>query len=106
MNMENYVIDFESLPWVEPAPGVRFKVFVQGQKKIRIVEFTEEFVEPDWCLNGHIGYVIEGEMEVEFEGAVRKYKAGDGLFIPKGDKHKHRHYSTVKATTLFMVEDA
>jgi len=104
--MENYVIDFELLPWVEPVPGMRFKAFVQGQKKMRIVEFTEEFVEPDWCINGHIGYVIEGEMEVEFEGAVRKYKAGDGLFIPKGDENKHRHYSTIKAVTLFMVEDA
>lgn len=104
--MENYVVDFESMPWKEPGPGVRFKVLVQGQKRLRIIEFSEEFVEPDWCLKGHIGYVLEGEMEIEFEGVVRKYKAGDGLFIPKGEENKHRHYSTIKSTRLFLVEDA
>ncbi len=105
-NIKDYAIDFESLPWESPAPGVRFKAFVQGPKKIRIIEFTEEYVEPAWCSKGHIGYVVEGEMEVEFEGAIRKFKGGDGLFIPKGDENKHRHYSTSKPTTLFLVEDA
>jgi uncharacterized protein (DUF2141 family) len=65
MSMENCIIDFELLPWAEPVPDVRFKVFAQGRKKIRIVEFTKEFVEPDWWLSGHIGYVIEAEFEAE-----------------------------------------
>lgn len=106
MNIENYIIDFESMHWEEPQPGIRFKAFIQDQTKIRIVVFTEKFVETDWCLNSHVGYVIEGEMEVEFEGEVRTFKAGDSFFIPKGKKNKHRHYSTIKETTIFMVEDA
>jgi len=103
--MNDHLVDFESIPWEQPAPGVRFKASVHHRKRIRIVEFTDQFVEPDWCLKGHIGYVLVGEMEVEFEGTVTRYKAGDGLFIPEGENHKHRHYSTIRKTTLFLVED-
>ena len=66
--MKRFVIDFESLPWQEPAPGVRFKAFVKGGKRLRLVEFAGEFAEPDWCLKGHIGYVLEGEMEIVRRG--------------------------------------
>ena len=104
--MKNYIIDFESLPWEKPAPGVRFKALIQGQKRLRIIEFSEDFVELDWCIKAHIGYVLEGEMEIEFKDVVRKYKAGDGLFIPKGEENKHKHYSTITTTKLFLVEEA
>jgi len=88
--MNHHVVHFEAMPWEQPAPGIRFKAFVQDRKNVRIGEFTDPFVEPDWCLKGHVGYVLEGEMEVEFEDTVTRYKAGDGLFIPPGEAHKHR----------------
>ncbi|WP_442508645.1 hypothetical protein SH528x_000169 [Novipirellula sp. SH528] len=25
-----------------------------------MIEFSEDFVEADWCITGHIGYVVEG----------------------------------------------
>jgi len=43
-------------------PGARSKFFQQEDKQIRLVEFTDEFVEPDWCEKGHIGYVLEGTL--------------------------------------------
>ncbi|MHC4707131.1 MAG: hypothetical protein ACYS8I_08610, partial [Planctomycetota bacterium] len=42
----------------------------EGGRKLRLVEFSKEFVEPDWCSRGHIGYVLEGQMEVNFDGKV------------------------------------
>ena len=45
--MEQYRINFESIQWESPAEGVRFKAYEQGGKKLRLVEFSKEFVEPD-----------------------------------------------------------
>jgi hypothetical protein len=79
--VEKYKIDFESMRWESPMAGVRFKAYEQGGKKLRLVEFGREFVEPDWCTKGHIGYVLEGQMEINFDGNVVAFGPGDGIFI-------------------------
>ena len=48
-----------------PAPGVRFKAFKQDRRQLRLVEFTKEFIESDWSTKGHIGFILEGEMEIK-----------------------------------------
>jgi len=55
-------INFNSIEWRNTMPGARSKFFQQEDKQIRLVEFTDEFVEPDWCEKGHIGYVLEGTL--------------------------------------------
>ncbi len=42
--MERYKIDFQSLEWEAQADGVKFKAYKQGQRRLRLVEFTKEFV--------------------------------------------------------------
>ncbi len=99
-------VDFESLEWQSPLPGARFKVFQQGNRRLRLVEFTKGFVEPDWCVKGHIGYVLEGEMDVDFDGIISRFSAGDGLFIPAGPKSRHKVYVITDVVRLILVEDA
>jgi glyoxylate utilization-related uncharacterized protein len=88
--MSHQRIDFTSMPWESPAPGIRFKAFIAEGKKLRLLEFTSELFEKDWCLKGHLGYVLEGRMTIDYVGEVIEYRAGDGLFIPEGEKHKAR----------------
>ncbi|MDD5474554.1 MAG: AraC family ligand binding domain-containing protein [Candidatus Methanoperedens sp.] len=83
-----YLIDFKSMNWESHASGVRHKEFIRGDERIQLVEFSEQFVEKDWCTKGHIGYVIEGGISIDFNGKQVNFKAGDGLFITEGDKHK------------------
>ena len=86
------LVDFESIHWENPAPGVRFQAIVQRGSQLRLVEFTREFVEPDWCEKGHIGYVLDGEMEVNFNGEIQTYRMGQGIFItPGGDQQAQTH---------------
>lgn len=63
--------------------GVRYKVFGNGGQKIRLAEFSSEFLEPDWCEKSHIGFVLRGELEVDFHGQCIRYAEGSGIFIPK-----------------------
>lgn len=102
--MENYIVEFEQLAWQALSPGARQKSLVYGNKTIRLVEFTKEFIEPDWCEKAHIGYILEGEMEINFNGIVKRAKTGDGIIIPDGVQH--RHHSTLKSTRLILVEDS
>ena len=103
--MEQHRIDFESLPWESPADGVRFKAYEQGSKKLRLVEFFKEFVEPDWCTKGHIGYILEGQMEIDFDGKIEVFGPGDGVFIPAGRQHKHKGRVLTEKVKAVLVED-
>ena len=104
--MSQHKVDFSSILWESPAAGVRFKVFRQDGRQLRLVEYRREFVEPDWCLKGHIGYVLEGRMEIDFDGVVVEYGPGDGIFIPCGEEHKHKARVLTDVGRVVLVEDA
>lgn len=101
---EQYIIKFESIPWEVPAEGIRFKAYEQEGKKLRLAEFTKEFFEADWCTKGHIGYILDGQMEVDFNGKVIMFGSGDGLFIPAGEKHKHKARVLTDKLRIILVE--
>jgi hypothetical protein len=102
---EQYKVDFESIPWESPAPGLRFKAYKRDGRSLRLAEFTREFVEPDWCIKGHAGYVLAGEIEVDFRGKKVVLRAGDGLFIPPGSKHGHKARAITDSVTLVLVDE-
>jgi quercetin dioxygenase-like cupin family protein len=103
--MKHYRIDFESTPWESPADGVRFKAHEQGGKKLRLVEFAKKFVEPDFCTKGHIGYILQGQMEIDFGRKKEVFGPGDGVFIPPGQKHKHKGRVLTEKVIAILVED-
>ncbi len=103
--MEKYKIIFSSIHWESPQTGVRYKKYKSGGKQIRLVEFDNTFVEPLRCLIGHIGFVIEGEIEIDFNDEIINYKAGNAIFIPPGESHKHKLKVVSDKAILFLVED-
>ena len=103
--MKQYKINFESMEWEVPAEDVRFKAYEQDGRKLRLVEFAKEFVEPDWCRKGHVGYVLEGQMEIDFNGEAIVFGPGDGVFIPAGEGHKHIGRVLTDKVRAILVED-
>lgn len=99
--MHQAKVDFAALPWEETAVGARSKAFVRDGKKLRLVEFTDRFVEHEWCLKSHTGYVLEGEMEITFSDRTERLGAGDGIFIAGGERQRHR--ARVAAGTLLRL---
>ena len=98
------LIDFVAIPWESPAVGVSVKQTLRGKHRIRLVEFTEEFIESDWCRKGHIAYVVNGTLEIDFGTRRVTFTAGDGLFIPPEESSKHKVRVPNGAATLFIVE--
>ena len=103
--MGDYKVDFGALPWTQPAAGVRCKVCVQDGRRLRLAEFTRDFIEPDWCTKGHIGYVLAGTLELDFHGETVTLGAGDGLSIPPGSAHGHKARVLTDRVRIFLVED-
>ena len=101
-----YRVDFDSLPWEMPAPGIRQKSIIHGSRRMRLVELPSGYTETDWCTKGHAGYVLDGEMHLTLkDGSTVTYRRGDGMFIPAGAEHKHKPTVISKTFRIVVVED-
>jgi len=104
--MSKAKVDFASVSWEEPAMGVRSKAVTRDGRKLRLVEFTSEFVEQDWCFKGHIGYVLDGELEITFSDGTERFTSGDGIFLIGREEERHKAKVTGSIVRLLLVEDA
>jgi quercetin dioxygenase-like cupin family protein len=100
-----FKVSFDEMQWEQVRPDVRQKVYREGSRQIRLVEFDTSDGAEHWCEAGHIGYVLKGSLSISFNGQVLSFEAGDGLFIPSGAAAKHRSVSITSGTQLLMVED-
>ncbi len=100
----NYKVDFKSIPWESPIEGMRQKNHRIGSQQLRLVEYSKD-LSPHWCEKGHIGYVIEGQMEIKFEHEIQIYSPGDGIFISGGQEHRHMGRALTDKVTVIFVED-
>ena len=96
-------VPFGTLPWEPVVEGARQKTTVRGNKRIRLLELTDSFVEHDWCVKQHAGSVLEGDLEIMFETHVERLGPGDGLLIESDEKHKARALTT--RALLLLVEE-
>jgi quercetin dioxygenase-like cupin family protein len=103
--METCKILFDQIEWQSPQVGVRFKVARDGPTQVRLVEFTPEFVEREWCEKGHAGLVLSGELEIDFLGHVIQFQEGSALLIPAGRAHAHKARVLTPLVRLFLVEE-
>jgi len=104
--MPRYKGNFDHLEWQSSLPGARFKAFQQGTLKLRLVEFAKGFAAPEWCTKGHVGYVLEGQADVDFDGEIIRFSTGDGVFVPEGEENKHKVTVLSEVVRLILVEDA
>jgi quercetin dioxygenase-like cupin family protein len=103
--MSGYRVNFESLQWEEPMPGVRHKFVCQGGDKLRLVEYSKT-MEPHWCNRGHLGMILDGRFEIRYDKSTEIYEPGDGVFIPSGEEHRHMAKALTDTVRVVFVEDA
>jgi len=105
--MTNHKIHFENLPWNITGEGVRSKIFSDGSRRVRLVEFSYGFEEDGWCTKGHAGYVLEGAFSVDFDGREERFQAGDIVSIQDGEADRHRAILAVdeKVLIVFFEKD-
>jgi mannose-6-phosphate isomerase-like protein (cupin superfamily) len=102
--MTQYRIDFSDVEWQSPIPGVRHKIVVEGNTKLRLVEYTPEMA-PHWCSVGHVGQILDGRFEIEFDSGTDVFEAGDGVLIPSGETHRHKARALTDVVRALFVEE-
>ena len=104
--MNSIRIDFDQIDWDTKSAGMRVKRILRHGKQMRLVEIGPDSGEADWCETGHVGYVLEGELETNVDGRIERFSAGDGLIIPDGKKYRHISKAVNGVVRLFLTEDA
>ena len=59
--MNENQIHFEEMEWENPKKRVYQKFYFYKEKSMRHLRFVDGFVEEEWCLAGHVGYVLNAK---------------------------------------------
>jgi hypothetical protein len=103
-------VPFDELPWADDAPGIRAREVDVGGARWATVEYAEGVGREEWCEVGHRGYVIQGEIEYEFDdgSAPLRAKEGEAFLLPRAPlgsgAHRGRNLTT-GPTRLFLIDD-
>jgi mannose-6-phosphate isomerase-like protein (cupin superfamily) len=92
---------FNELPWEQVNDLVRQKKSEVDEKTVRLLELQDGFTEPQWCYKGHVGYVVKGSIQVEFESETQTFNSGDVVVLPSAVAHKAK---SCGKTILFLVD--
>ncbi|MBN2563587.1 MAG: cupin domain-containing protein [Phycisphaerae bacterium] len=104
IQQRHYVARFASMDWESPAPKVRRKLHCVGDRQLRVVEFEQGLEHPEWCQVGHVGYVLEGRLGLEFEDETVELGPGDGFVVPDGRASQHRPVPRTSHVLLVLSE--
>lgn len=99
-------VDWDKIPATEHrgANSVSlWKTVEQGNVRIRIAEHKPGFLAGDWCLKGHIVYVLSGEMTMRIKDG-RTFRMREGMSFQVSDGiDEHQSYSE-SGCRLFIVD--
>lgn len=102
--MPQYKVEFDKIKTVEPMQGIHCQIYKNDKRQLRLVTYTKE-MPPHWCNKDHYGYILDGEMEIEFLNQKIIFKKGDGVFIQNGDEHRHKAKVVSEPVRVIFVED-
>ncbi len=102
----DYRVAFSDVDWEPTLEGTaRLKRVARAGKVLRLVELTPATAHPHWCEIGHVGMIVEGDLEIDFDGEKIVFQAGDALVIPDGAKDRHRPRALTERAVMFLIED-
>lgn len=80
-------IRFSSLPWEQGGhPFERKKT--HPDHPVALLEFAPGFIDPNWCRNGHTGYVLSGSLLMDYGNESDLLHEGDAFWIEPGTPHQ------------------
>jgi len=80
-----------------------WKVFKQGNIRVRMVEYTPGYIADHWCKKGHVILVLDGEMTTELDDG-RKFVTKKGCSYQVADNDGAHRTFTETGVKLFIVD--
>jgi len=109
MKIEN--VPFKVVNWSEVVPKefpgetgkAYWKIFEEGNVRVRIVEYTPGYLADHWCSRGHVIYILEGELITELKDG-RVFKLTPGMSYQVADDNEPHRSRTETGTKMFVVD--
>ena len=109
MKIEN--VPFTVVDWSEVVPKefpgemgkAYWKIFENGNIRVRIVEYTPGYLADHWCSRGHVIYILEGELITELKDG-RVFKLTPGMSYQVADDNEPHRSRTETGTKMFVVD--
>ena len=71
--------------------------------RVRMVEYSENYLADHWCSKGHILLCLEGELHTELDDG-RSFTLTAGMSYQVADQAEAHRPSTSKGAKLFIVD--
>ena len=107
----NTSIDFNSINWIT-TPGIKHQGEIGTSiwqtlefpgVRMRIVEYSRNFIDDHWCEKGHIVYCLEGEFICEIQNEEKQYFSKGMSFIVS-DKFRLHRISSEEGAKLLIID--
>src|ERR1039458_7262634 len=87
------ILKLNSQPVLDEEPGIVSQAGAIGEERWAFVSYAPGSARADWCLSGHRGLVVEGQVVYELEGdrAPISLHEGDAFLLPAGLAHRGRN---------------
>lgn len=101
---EPQTVDFEAQSHEPEAPGISSQAIVVNGVRWALVEYEPGVLREEWCLEGHSGYALAGDVTYEFSDgrAPVHVRAGAGFSLPAGSGHRGR--AGDQGARLFLID--
>lgn len=97
-------LPFSSLGWTSGAHPLEKKKLVAGHPVV-LLEFASGFEDPQWCVRGHVIYVLTGALELLLDERTEQLQAGDGCVLEQGTRHRAKNSGTEPVRLLVVSAD-
>ncbi len=74
-----------------------------GTIRVRMVEYSKNYLADHWCDKGHIIFCLEGEMVTELKDG-RKFQLKKGMSYQVGDDAESHRSQSEEGVKLFIVD--
>lgn len=105
-NIPFQLTDWKKVPATEHKgeAGIAYwKTLQYGGLRIRLVEYSKNYLADHWCEKGHIIYCLEGEMNTQLsDGSV--VKLSEGMSYQVSDGLSSHRTSSLNGVKLFIVD--
>jgi quercetin dioxygenase-like cupin family protein len=72
--------------------------------RIRLVEYSKDYLTDHWCEKGHIVYCLSGEFETELSTGEKMIFSKDQSFIVSDKASSHPHVKSNNGAKLLIID--
>jgi hypothetical protein len=98
--------DWDSIPKImfKGEKGISYwRTIIRNGIRMRIVDYSEDFIADHWCEKGHIIYCIEGEIDIKLKDGKLYHLETNMSLILTNNTNSHL-VSSQKGAKVFIVD--